>query len=64
MQTRVWIEFTGRLNPSQFQRGDLPGDDGIIDHGDGTFSVPAGSPRIRPYAMLKQSADEAAQVPQ
>lgn len=55
---RIFIEFRGTIAPTPV--GELPYDDGIIDHGDGTFSVPAGSPRIRPYTMLKQADDESA----
>jgi hypothetical protein len=46
------IEFTGQLDPSSVPRGELPGDEGIIDHGDGRCAVPANSPRLRPYGVL------------
>lgn len=63
MNDRIVIEFRGTLAPAKIPLSELPHDEGIIDHGDGTLSVPAGSPRLRPYAIIsagKQSKESTA----
>lgn len=54
----VWIDMTYHYLDydgvmANAPMGTLPYDDGIIDHGDGSCSIPAGSPRLRPYGSFE-----------